>query len=308
MPKQSSHTTDGSFQHHIHYHKAGNVILQAQAVLFRVHRAKLSRCSKLLEDMINSAPVMTSGKRSSKKMPKIELPDDPNELALLLDFVYQYKIDYGNTEKCLRLVSLAHRYQVPLLVSTCLGHIKSQLPTGVTVKDFRAAEKYRIDHSLVPLALRVAKRVNAPEIIPWAIYMLSTESLDPKRVWFAQLPAEDQLFVKSFTKKLQAVKKLKQDLVKKWNDQISDYMFSECSEGNENCLRQVPGDDREDCVGDLSMGSRETADPLYTGSVYITSNSASGEFCQSCEEELSERAGDVFGAFFNDMRNVAQGS
>ncbi|KAG8691089.1 hypothetical protein FRC11_006912 [Ceratobasidium sp. 423] len=268
--------------------------------------------------MISSAPVMTAGKRAAVKIPKIELPDDPNELALVLDFVYQYKsmfaqiherrVDYRNTEKCLRLVLLAHRYEAPLLVSTCLGHIKSQLPTGVAAKDFKAADKYRCDHSLVPLALRVAKLVNAPEITPWAIYMLSTESLDPKGARFEQLPVQDQLFVRSFSKKLQAMKKPKQDFVKKWNDQISGYMFSECLEGDENCLRQVSDGDREDLLGDLSMGSREAADPLCTASVFMAHNSGSGGFCQSCGEELAERANGVVRIFFNDMGNVAQGS
>ncbi|CAE7097607.1 unnamed protein product [Rhizoctonia solani] len=56
--------------------------------------------------------------------------------------------------------------------------------------------------------------------------MLSAQPPDPKYPWFAQLPVEEQQFVRSYSKKLQVIKKLKKDFVDKRNDQVSDYMFS----------------------------------------------------------------------------------
>ncbi|CAE7097559.1 unnamed protein product, partial [Rhizoctonia solani] len=206
-------------QHSTHFYSTGDIILQAHTVLFRVHKDVLCQHSEVFKDIFELAEPENAEDppaTPSDADPRIVIYDNPDELALLLDFLYGNYINYENTKRCLRLTLLAHKYDISTLVEICCNHVICQLPIDSTAEAHETVSKYRDDPTLIPLALRVARLVEVPELLPWVLYMLSVQS--DADYHLSTQSEEDRLLVQSYAGVTQKIRDMHPTIAEWWDE------------------------------------------------------------------------------------------
>ncbi|CAE6503387.1 unnamed protein product [Rhizoctonia solani] len=273
-------------RHPKYFHPTGDIVFQAQAVLFRVHREILCKHSEVFKDMFDLACAESAKHLSatpSDDNTRIVLHDNPDELALLFAFIYRDPIDPENTKHCLQLALLAHKYDMPALVKHCRDHITPRLPTGFRASGYKARSRYSEDRTLIPLALRTAQLVSIPSIVPWAMYTLSVQP-DSDYDLFIQ-SEEDRLLVQSYSEVIRALRNLSSELVENWNCFASDFLNDKCENPDPECERNEAY--RAECgyVEDNSfVMESEEKNPIWKiWSLLGSYHSPGGYLCSGCK-------------------------
>ncbi|KAH7343491.1 hypothetical protein B0J17DRAFT_178194 [Rhizoctonia solani] len=276
--------------HPVHSHPMSNIILQASSVLFRVHRDTLLQHSGVFGDMFDLASAENAEDSSvapSGNSPSMVLYDNSDELAILFYFLYRYPVDYENTKNCLQPTLLAHKYDISNLVGICRNQITSQLSGDDSSDGYEAVLKYRRDRTLIPLALRAAQLVEIPNIIPWALYMLSVQ-LDSDHYLFEQ-SEQDSLLVQCYAAAIHKLRNLFSKLIDWWNDEAAKFMGGDCEADDWDCARSESGE----------------KNPIWK--MWKTlQNSSHIDLCPCCEDDWSEFGVAFMERVLEDIRDAAR--
>ncbi|KAJ3558799.1 hypothetical protein NM688_g714 [Phlebia brevispora] len=138
----------------------GNVVLQAENTLFRVHQSMLSRNSEVFDGMF-SVP-RPDDTEQLEGIPVVKLYDDPYELADFLDVLYNgvkfqshsHKPHYVVIQSLLRLSS---KYCVDYLRSEALFQLERMFPADISTFDSYAKGEN-------PISFELADRVSAANL------------------------------------------------------------------------------------------------------------------------------------------------
>lgn len=187
-------------------------------------------------DLASAENAEDSSVAPSGNSPSMVLYDNSDELAILFYFLYRYPVDYENTKNCLQPTLLAHKYDISNLVGICRNQITSQLSGDDSSDGYEAVLKYRRDRTLIPLALRAAQLVEIPNIIPWALYMLSVQ-LDSDHYLFEQ-SEQDSLLVQCYAAAIHKLRNLFSKLIDWWNDEAAKFMGGDCEADGWDCARR----------------------------------------------------------------------
>ncbi|KAH8828408.1 hypothetical protein DL96DRAFT_1528184 [Flagelloscypha sp. PMI_526] len=164
----------------------GNLLVVSSAQSFLVHQGVLARHSTLLASLINDAANRLSN--DSSKIPHIEMPHNPLHtlyfLQALYDGLYGVKGDPSNFLRAAPLLLMASEYGVQHIRDQILRTLSSAWPDNLHDWDVREAHATDNDGLYEPrkhfphpiLLINLARKVNAPALLPAAFYDLSRSS------------------------------------------------------------------------------------------------------------------------------------
>ncbi|CAE6431707.1 unnamed protein product [Rhizoctonia solani] len=246
--------------HSLHFYDTGNVLLEVENVLFRIHQEVLCRHSEVFKDMFSldlAGDMDRSGDQCSDR--KVTLHEDREDFATFLDIIYEVPgVDFAYIGQCVRLSLLAHKYEVPHIVERCRNHLIASLPIGATERDFWIAEEAYEDASIIPSLLRAARLIDMPNVIPWAVYKLSVQ-FESKPRWVT----ENKAILEPFSESVQATHALKRHVVSRWRRFVTRFMKGDCDAEwwveEDDCWRRTTLEDLENSG---FMVEKDTLDPL----------------------------------------------
>lgn len=294
-------SSDEPSRHPVHFYDTGDVLLEVDGVLFRVHRERLCRESEVFKDMFE-LPNIGSLRldETPHDIDPVVLHDDADAFALLLDLIYRLSFDYSYTKGCLQAALLGHKYEVQFAMGECSSYLQNYLPTGVASRDFHISLQYYDDISLTPLVLRAAELLDMPQVAPWALYVLTVQlgsSEDPRS-------GEEKSLVESFSAQMKAVRSLGQKYVKGWNKVVGRFMRSQCAAEwwveEDDCWRRCELTDVDNSGFMLGL---DMVDPLQ--GMYDALDFCCEGLCSQCADVWTEQANKIMEAFLENIEIIA---
>jgi len=136
---------DDPVRHHTFYFDDGNVILNVQGVLFKIHKYFLIKYSPVFEDLFRMKSPLSQPEGLSDQSPITLRGDDPVDFCRL--FRLFYHDDPGNAvclnaEQWVSILILAHKYEMTLLLNTAVLKLQVANPRLDPVKQIKIARKY----------------------------------------------------------------------------------------------------------------------------------------------------------------------
>ncbi|KAH7343490.1 hypothetical protein B0J17DRAFT_642574 [Rhizoctonia solani] len=291
-----------TYPHPIHFYDTGDVLFEANNVLFRVHQETLSQHSEVFKDMFALALAGDMDHLDEKCGDrKVTLHEDPEDFATFLDAIYEVPIDLAYTRRCVQLSLLAHKYEVSHLVERCRGYLMDSLPTGANARDFWVAERVYEDASIIPPLLRAARLIDMPKVIPWALYELSVR-LESKPKWVTK----NKAILEPFSESMQVIHALKRRVVSRWRKFIIRFMKGDCGAEwwveEDDCWRRTTLEDLENSG---FMVEENTLNPLRD--MHEVTEFCGEGLCSICAdiwigratgfmEDFLDEVGDIVGA------------
>ncbi|KAG9127839.1 hypothetical protein FRC07_008482 [Ceratobasidium sp. 392] len=289
-----------SVAHPTHFHGTGDVLLEAQTTLFRVHKAILCQHSEVFNDMFDLPGIGDCELPIPDVSNRIIIQDEPVVFELLLDVVYQdAEISYMTPKQQLQLALLAHKYEMRSIQIACQACIASRLPKAISTRDFSQASSYEDDTSTAPLVVRVGQLLQMPDLLPWAMYHFAIQS-DASD----SLLAEDDILLRhSYSRELEAVRAINKRAIKGWNRSVARFMNEYCLAewwvNEDECWRRTELLDLDE--SSFALGE-DTTDSLRAMNDAV--DSWSPELCSLCADELMKHANRVMAGI---LERISQG-
>jgi hypothetical protein len=185
---------------------------------------------------------------------------------------------------CLNLFLVAHDYQAPSVKDFCMNYLSSNLPTSLA--DIESVEHYRRDIELAGVVIWVSELHKATQLIPWAFYMLSVQTMFPLATNGPNpTPPYTRAVCNSYAFRLRALQGVIATAITKWNTQVTDFYKSDCSlegrHGLDECCRR---DEDGTLIGPMLIEAG-ALDPLKRMSEIM--DAREGEvLCTRCKKDL----------------------
>ncbi|KAJ7608058.1 hypothetical protein DFH06DRAFT_1486343 [Mycena polygramma] len=160
----------------------GSLVIQAQASLFRVYYAVLAARSDVFKDML-ALPQPADGEETIEGCPVVRLPDAAEDVACFLRAIFDssyFEPSPSETEFCtvISILRLSNKYGVDYLRRRALMHLSSGGP--MTLSEYDKGCGTSITDTLSGthdgpciLAVRIAREIDAPWILPSVFYVLA---------------------------------------------------------------------------------------------------------------------------------------
>jgi len=170
-------SSDRPIRHHVFYFDDGNLVLDVQGTLFRIHKYFLTRHSPVFENLFRMKSSSSNLEGSSDKSPITLQGDDPVDFCRL--FRLFYHDEPGNAvcldaEQWVSILTLADKYEMVPLRNAAVQKLTVADPKLSPVKQIAIARKYQCDELVKDPFRRLVVRKEA----------LSKEEI-------VQLPPED---------------------------------------------------------------------------------------------------------------------
>ncbi|CAE7097579.1 unnamed protein product [Rhizoctonia solani] len=286
--------------HRLHFYDTGNVLLEVNHVLFRIHQETLCQHSEVFKDMFGLALAGDMDQLGDKYNDrKVTLHEDPEGFATFLDILYEVPgVDLTYIRQCVQLALLAHKYEVPHIMERCRSHLATSLPAGATARDFWIAAEVYEDASIIPSLLRAARLIDVPEIMPWAMYELSVR-FESKPRW----ATENKAILEPFSKHIQAVHVLKRRVISRWRKFVIRFMKGDCGAEwwveEDDCWRRTTLEDLENSG---FMVEEDSLDPLRD--MHEATEFSCEGLCSICADTWVGCATDFMEYFLEEVRSV----
>ncbi|KAG9111573.1 hypothetical protein FRC07_008036 [Ceratobasidium sp. 392] len=234
---------DSDHHHKIHFYSDGNIILNLQGKLFRVHKSVLSLHSRTFSDMFSLA----SPPNDAEDIDEVPLHDEPLKFARVLDALYKGMtfILVVTLRNCLDIIEIAHKYEMIQVEACFQGWLLGKLPlsAGDALTTPKYFSRYRNDPSLAPSVLQFGD----PRLHPWAFYCLGiqlTSDLDPTSTSTYSTPSSLSTLDAAYTYPLFILQQIISQSFLDWNNRIGEFYAVGCenstesnSEGKPECTR-----------------------------------------------------------------------
>ncbi|KAG8713503.1 hypothetical protein FRC09_018640 [Ceratobasidium sp. 395] len=297
---------DSNNHHKVHFYNDGNIILNLQEKLFRVHKSVLSLHSRTFSDMFSLA----SSTNDNEDVDEVPLHDDPLKFARVLDALYKGMtfILVVTLRNCLDIIEVAHKYEMVQVEACFQGWLLGKLP--LSANDALTTPKYFSRYRSDPSLARSVLEFGDSRLHPWAFYCLGvqlTSDLDPANTSTYSTPSSLSTLDVAFTYPLFILQQIISQAFLDWNNRISEFYAVGCDRGTEYDSEGKPECSRRSMAfttdtSPLKLSSREKyKDPVQLlvphidtlrealsshGGVYCT-------WCSSCIDALIIIAEDV---------------
>ncbi|KAF7978456.1 hypothetical protein HWV62_656 [Athelia sp. TMB] len=155
----------------------GSVILNTDAVSFRVHRSILCKHSTIFSDMFELPGQPQHG---AMGCPVINMPDSEKDLAYLLRAIF-FSVDEGGTkaiklDAACSILRLSTKYMLPSFRARAIKELEKYFP--VTLEGFDKergsgfTEASKLPYDTIIQTIGVARETRALGILPCALYQL----------------------------------------------------------------------------------------------------------------------------------------
>ncbi|KAG9095036.1 hypothetical protein FRC06_010209 [Ceratobasidium sp. 370] len=286
--------------HTMHFYDTGDLILEAQNTLFRIHTARLCEYSEVFSDIFSLPAIGGRGSSTTDTNHRVTIQDDSVVFALLLDVIYQnIEISFISLKQQLQLALLAHKYEMNTIQTTCKICLAARLPRAISTRDFSQASNYEGDPTIAPLVIRVGELLHMPDLLPWAMYYFAIQS-EPSN---SLLEEDDILLRDSHAAELEAVRAINKRAIKDWNRSVArfmrDYCLAEWWDDEDECWRRTELLDIHKSGFALAQ---DVTDSLRAMNEAV--DSWSQEMCSLCADELTKHAN---GVMMGVLEHISQG-
>ncbi|KAF8607965.1 hypothetical protein BDV93DRAFT_284597 [Ceratobasidium sp. AG-I] len=228
---------DSTYQRKAHFYNDGNILLNVQGHLFRVHKSMLALHSQTFSDMFNLPPLPNPATGTDE----VTLYDEPTKFASLLDALYKgaNSVRTAGFHQILGVIELAQKYEMTELEADFQTLLQGRLPvTGTDPLEFPdRAKNYRDDPSLAPTVLRFGD----PKLHPWAFYYYGihlTSNLEPSDTPINAIPPLAIPPVDGAWSPVPILRQLIHQTIQDWNSQIGGFYFYSCPK---TAMASAPG-------------------------------------------------------------------
>ncbi|KAG8703871.1 hypothetical protein FRC08_002586 [Ceratobasidium sp. 394] len=261
VEEKSPSEFDTDNHHKVHYYNDGNILLNLQGKLFRVHKSVLSLHSRTFSDMFSLA----LSPNDTQDVDEVPLHDEPLKFARVLDALYKGMtfILVVTLRNCLDIIEIAHKYEMTQVEACFQGWLLGKLPLSAsdaltTPKYF---SRYRNDPSLAPSVLEYGD----PRLHPWAFYCLGVQlmsELDPTNTSTYSTPLSLSTLDSTYTYPLFILQQIISQAFLEWNNRISEFYAVDCPKSL-HCDSDGPG--KPECSRE-SMAFTTATSPLKLSS------------------------------------------
>jgi len=151
------YSTGAPRHHHSLYIEDGNLVLQVENAIFKVHRSSLAKQSSVIKDMLG-APQSSTDRDGTDEKPLVLTGDSAASWELLLESLYEslpfLNPDAFSGERILTILPIAHKYCMDKVEHAMIERLK-KVPTTPGYVDLLVAAQIVGSETLYANTLRV---------------------------------------------------------------------------------------------------------------------------------------------------------
>ncbi|KAF7974121.1 hypothetical protein HWV62_13333 [Athelia sp. TMB] len=158
----------------------GNVILQAEGTLFRVHRGVLARSSPVFKDMFLFPQPPFTGMKMMDECPVVQLSDSAEEVGYILEGIFERKYVAFAEKLPLAVISaficLGKKYDIRTLYLEAVKKLFEEVPATLAEYDGPTNEKWNMidDPEYMDVAI-LARKAGLLSILPGLLFVICSD-------------------------------------------------------------------------------------------------------------------------------------